>query len=796
MTTLAIGSSVTLSVGDGGSFNLSTGGGLASVTVTPTVGAVSVVNLGALAERRTIGPFAEGASVVVANISCASLDYDYSAAGVLTAAQVVATQALVSGAGFIGGDPTQATQNTALMLPLLAAGGNIAIPGNLGTVYFNKAIEVRSNTTLTAGLGTFLGKAPGQTMFVLVRNYSCPNIIYLSGRTINNGLLTIPESGHSRNIGDVIYIERAQGNASLNGPQTIVAIVDHVAWTIAASGANPTNGAIIPTFVSRYNPKPGASFVRNASNVVTVTDAGHSRVLGDRMWIAGLGGSATFNGVAEVSAVVLGVSWSYVNTGGAETATGTAQVLGDRNIAVDYSIDGNYQNLSYTQSGSHATRWVNITGLTETIRDSKNCSGGRVSDHSNITDNWIPYGKSGQLNSVLVQHDSYCDRVSVGTLLGAYQNDDLLAWGVTDLLTGIYADTASPCGPGSMGTLTVGWLHSYSPTGLFKMYSFTGYDLGRIHIGKVSGIGAITIGDPGAGVTGGSITSLIIDDIDILPTTASTSQVLLGGAAFSTMGKVHFGRIVDNASATDSGYIINFSAPAAQFTIGKLISKINRTGTGIIFASPLPLFKVDELDVSTGVGGRIFLANGASGVVDAMQVSHMSVTGSGNTAGQVIYGQLGGYFKTIQIANLVADNCGGIIGSNSAGFTHNWYISNARLFNVASGFGSDVGGTFNVNCANVDCSSVSNNLLQFYTAATTVRFVGRGIKHPAAQFALMTSTTSYSIDCQEAKIDLGANAGAPPSQLVPLAGDMITNTNATGGGVYGRTTAGAWLKVF
>ena len=96
MTTLAIGSSVTLSVGDGGSFNLSTGGGLASVTVTPTVGAVSVVNLGTLAERRMIGPFAEGASVVVANISCASMDYDYPAGTGLNIAQTVATQSLVS----------------------------------------------------------------------------------------------------------------------------------------------------------------------------------------------------------------------------------------------------------------------------------------------------------------------------------------------------------------------------------------------------------------------------------------------------------------------------------------------------------------------------------------------------------------------------------------------------------------------------------------------------------------------------------------------------------------------------
>ena len=349
----------------------------------------------------------------------------------LTTAQILATQVLVSGAVFVGDDTTKATQNSALMLTLIAAGGTIAIPGNLGTIYFNKAFEIRSNTTLTVGLGTFLGRAPGQIMFALVRNYSCQNTVYVSGLVISAGKLTVPESGHSRNVGDIIYIERVQGNATLNGPQTIVSVVDRTSWTIAASGANPTNGAIIPVFVSRYNPKAGSLFTRNASNVVTVTDTGHTRVIGDRLWIAGLGGAATFNGVAEVSAVIQGVSWSYTNTGGAETATGTAQLLGDRNIIVDYSLDGNYQNLTYTQFGATITRWVNITGLTETIRDCKNGYGGRISDHSNITDNWVPYGKSGTLNSVLCQYDAYCDRVRLElylahTLLMIYWRGEIL----------------------------------------------------------------------------------------------------------------------------------------------------------------------------------------------------------------------------------------------------------------------------------------------------------------------------------------------------------------------------------
>ena len=98
MTILAIGSSVTLSVGDGGFINVATGGGLAVALITPTVGTASTVNLGPLAERRRFGIFTEGAQVTVTNVSCAGFDYDYSGSG-LTQDQVISVQALVAGTG-------------------------------------------------------------------------------------------------------------------------------------------------------------------------------------------------------------------------------------------------------------------------------------------------------------------------------------------------------------------------------------------------------------------------------------------------------------------------------------------------------------------------------------------------------------------------------------------------------------------------------------------------------------------------------------------------------------------------
>lgn len=90
MTTLSAGASVTLDVGDGGYLKVSTNGGMASVTVTPTGGSASTVNMGPLPVRQTFGPYAEGARIMLNNAT-AEIDYDYSTGGnLLSASQVAA----------------------------------------------------------------------------------------------------------------------------------------------------------------------------------------------------------------------------------------------------------------------------------------------------------------------------------------------------------------------------------------------------------------------------------------------------------------------------------------------------------------------------------------------------------------------------------------------------------------------------------------------------------------------------------------------------------------------------------
>lgn len=75
MTLLAIGASVTVPLADSGTIFIASNGGFASVVVTPTVGAQQTISIGPIADRRVIGPFAEGGSAVVTNLSCNALDY-------------------------------------------------------------------------------------------------------------------------------------------------------------------------------------------------------------------------------------------------------------------------------------------------------------------------------------------------------------------------------------------------------------------------------------------------------------------------------------------------------------------------------------------------------------------------------------------------------------------------------------------------------------------------------------------------------------------------------------------------
>lgn len=76
MTTLATGSNTTVTLTDGAQVAIATNGGMGSIVATLTTGEIYRWVIGPLQERRVIGPFPEGASVLIANQTCGSFDYD------------------------------------------------------------------------------------------------------------------------------------------------------------------------------------------------------------------------------------------------------------------------------------------------------------------------------------------------------------------------------------------------------------------------------------------------------------------------------------------------------------------------------------------------------------------------------------------------------------------------------------------------------------------------------------------------------------------------------------------------
>ncbi len=85
-------------------------------------------------------------------------------------------------------------------------------------------------------------------------------------------------------------------------------------------------GRISPVFKNKYagNIIAGPQLVRT-SNIVTVSEAGHTKSRGDLVFVS-LGGTASFRGLVTVSSVVVGVSWSYASSGTDGTA-GAATVF-------------------------------------------------------------------------------------------------------------------------------------------------------------------------------------------------------------------------------------------------------------------------------------------------------------------------------------------------------------------------------------------------------------------------------------------------------------------------------------
>lgn len=685
------------------------------------------------------------------------------------------------------GDSTSATAqaNSASINALLAASNaEVVVPGGLGSIYISQTIIIPSNRTLKVLKGTYLTRVPGGGSYHLVRNAGAQNSLYVNGLTISGGSLTLAEPGHSRAVGDVVYLEGFTGNATLNGPKTVTSVTPGASWAFAASGANPTNTGVQCVFASRYNALPGASLTR-ASNVVTVQEPGHGRGVGDHIYIGRTGLTSTnqFGGAAEITSVNPGVSWTYTNAGANETPTGTTQLLGDRNIHSELWLDGNGPAVTVSQATAHASEWINCSNSSVTVHDARNVAFGRVVAGFNVSDFRVPSCHSSENCAVGVQFDSFCDRIKVGLVTG-YYNDDCLAWGVTDA-AGAFGDTTSPTGPGNMGTLVADSVLGDSPTGLFKMYCQTGYSAGTAEVRTIAGKGPVTIGDGTPGVGGGTFDELKIGLLKGSPVVNGNALSLGGVNAWSVMGRVNIGEFVDNPkTAADTGLGIAVMSPFDKITVGTLTCQKYRTGAHVVsFQASGKSWKTINLQGRADAASSVYQLS--SGTVDDLFVGSGTFEGASANNGFLIYAG-GGFAKNVHYSELTVPQAASLFynASSNAG-TWNFFLSGVKTNNMASGFGGASAGTYNIYATNCVDTDMGNNYVQFGNAGQTVRFVANGCVLTPSKNVLLGVTDILSVNGACVKGDFGANGANLATNLDGAqSGDEVTNTNATGPGVY------------
>ena len=725
-------------------------------------------------------------SVYTQTAAGAAAQYDMlTSAQAAAVAKVPAVAANSSSSGFANSDAIQT---------YLVAGNVVYIPPGLGDVYCGKTLKVPCNGSLIVGAGTWLKKIPSVQAYHLVHNVSAQCGSYVNGTTISGGFLTIIDPGHSYKVGDVVYCENFKTNLTLNGAKTVTAVVEGVSWTFAASGANPGNTAVQVMFHSIYNPLSYTNFVRNASNVVTVTETGHKRQAGDAVWIAGLATDTSFNGAYAIVSVVDGVSWTYASVGSAGSPTGTAHLLGDYEITVDLRLDGNYPNLSGgSQWGNHGSMFGNVGRFNGRLSDAVQCHSGRGMNFFNARGVDIPFATAHSNTGVCIQFDSYCDRVHVGTVNAIGNHDDALAWGVTDNGSA-YGDTTSPTGPGSMGRLTVDNIMGTSATGLFKSYAAATYNAGSMNIGKVVGIGCIAVGDAANGTGGGTFSELNIGIADNVPYSLTVNQIAFGIDAWAQMGAVSIGQLNDN-TAIGGVDCLNITGKITSFYFGNITSLTARTTaaifaikqTGTAHTGTITINGLKSVSAANGASQTPVVSTDGGNALRSLRINNWTHNGTGVSDCRLIYTLNGGMFDHITISDFDISGVSTIFDNNTASIATTITMTDGVLDTIGSAITAQSAGTgaYTVKLNNVNATNIANNLIQPYYASHAWRIRARNVSHPAGKFCLMSGNWTGSIDGdQTVKIDLGANGGTIPTPLVPLAGDQLWNSNATGPGLY------------
>lgn len=661
-----------------------------------------------------------------------------------------------------------------------------------GLHLIDKTIIIPSYTTLDL-TGCTVRLSPGNNRNI-IRNRYAQNRLAAARFSCVGAVCTVTEYGHSREIGDVVYIAGLATNTTLNGPQVVTGAAADT-WTFAIADATAPTGY---GAVSVYNPIAGASFVR-ASNVVTVTEAGHGRRRGDAVYVEGLLTDTSFNGAVRVKSVS-GDTWTYDSTGADGSPTGTANVLGDTHITLlGGEID--WDNDNQVDSGATPGRFAVVFG---------NVGALSISDQlvANVQKYTYWIFNSADANCRALRFDTDSDGVHFEAPaynpmvydIAGRTGDDLVAFTNVNpaAVGGLYPGYASPSGMGDFEGIRCDKLfrHQYSGIGaIVKITGNAGYTFGDVLLSNLSGYasnGAVAVVDDGADLVGTAGSSITINNVRVGPIEGYTPKYL----AYSASGHWDTVRIngIDLYNTDVDGAICGLSAfDLDNLLISDLSGHEQLTRPQILFSGvgTLKRLVIQGTELDIGAGGRLVQTASASVVIDEVRVGIGKITGT--SSGYVVF-QNAGRINRAFFDGISYDTIDSLLRQNSALIDPiDIYMTNIHQTNGNAGVIVYSGG--NIFLSNVRSITSTSNFLQIANGAWKIRGAGNNdILKPA----LLTTgaATAISISDPSLKINLDP---AVSTKLAPQAGDRVWNTNAgfgAGIGMYGYTNAGAWSQIF
>jgi len=651
-----------------------------------------------------------------------------------------------------------------------------------GIVWMSKTVVVPSGAYIYIGAGVEV-KLAGNSNCNMFRN-TAAGVLLLSTQLVrSSNVVTVTEEGHPRAVGDKVSISNLLTDTSFNGVFTITSVTAN-SWTFASVGSNgsPTNLA----FVNPANEQLAGAAFSSASNVVTVTQAGHTKRSGNPIHIEGLTGNTSFNGNFQV-VTVTSTTWTYVKTSGTDTAPGgTAVICSDNTFYVGGpgKINGNEQNQTASNNfrGTSAQRAI-IFGNAGTVTMGDGLRGANV---------WINWAWFFNCTDVICQglvvegtHGDFLhfeapmDRIKVRDIQGDC-SDDLVAFTNTDANSGgSFLGYASPSGLGNGGTAICEDLYpTNSPTPAVVKWTFqAGYNMRALIVRRIggslssAGLSGVAVVDDTASLTGGTLDYLEID-----------TCTLRGGSSSSRY------LLMTNSGVVRKVKLMNITLDATAF-LGSQLALFNCTG-----ASTIESIEVTSCsNTGTLSSAKDMLLFNAASTVNDLTMSNCRWNGNAGQ-GNVITQQNNATITTIFLDDVTFNAVSSPWRQNGTGPVVDIFASNVRALNCAVVFNSS--GSLTIWLNNCKFTGTANN--DFQVNSGTLRVVGKNLSTTVGKtFLLSSGTWSYSCPDPEGGLDLGNPAASLGGQS-PIIGDQIFNTNANvaAKGLTGRTAVPAWVRVF